>query len=438
MAWSVDDLSLVTDILIDELKAAITASSIWITNNFAFEVSGAMPEVSRTDGTNVLSLYLLHVGRDPYWRNTPSSGNSAQPNQSQPLSLNLSYLLTSYGDANWMIEQQLMSIALSCFHANPNYTSGNVTFTVTVESDSVDEMSRLWQAISAPIRLSAMFRVAVVFLTPALPRVPDSRTPDVVNVSVAPDMGSLPIFVLDTVKPQIYTLAAQMTYAVPPDAIHDASLAIALPAVSLASSTAVAIAGGSVRVRGTGLDVPDAAGIFLSQGGLEWPITAWRTTADAASGVVSTEDELEFDLPANYGSVPGAGVALSATPLPGIYQLNVGNPGSMYRSNPVTLAIGPCVNGVGNGAPILLPDGTNTYTLNAGGLVAGQTRLLLDSVALTIGAAVAAGVAVVDAAAGTIAWMLPSSTVFTSGAYVRVRVLVNGVEAPPGWWVQIP
>jgi Pvc16 N-terminal domain len=438
MAWSVDDLSLVTDILIGELTDAIHASTIWINSNFAFEVSGAMPEVSRTDGTNVLTLYLLHVGRDPYWRNTPVSGSRAQGNVSQPLSLNLSYLLTSYADANWMLEQQLMSIALSRFHAEPIFTNSAMEFTVTVEADSIEEMSRLWQAITAPIRLSAMFRVAVIFLAPLQPPVGDSRTPDVVNVSVAPDLGSLPTAAGSAVEPQLYSLSAQMTYAVPPDVGSDASLAAALAEVSVTSLNAVAIAGGSVRVRGTGLDVADAAGIFLSQGGTEWPVTAWRVTTDAASGVVSSEDELEFLLPVNYGAVPAAGLALGSTPLPGMYQLTVGNPGSAHRSNTVALAIGPRVDGIGIGTPVLVPDATQTYTLHASGLVAGHTGLELDSVPLTIGAATGAGVAVVDAVAGTIAWMLPAPTGFASGEYVRVRVLVNGVEAPPGWWVQMP
>ncbi len=136
-------------------------------HHFPFDVSGLMPAVSRTEGTNVMSLYLLHVGRDPYWRNTPVQGQGAQLNTSQPLSLNLSYLLTTYAEKNWQMEQYLMSVALSYFHANPIYKSATAEFTVTVDADSIEEMSRLWQAITVPIRLSAMFRVAVVFLKPA-------------------------------------------------------------------------------------------------------------------------------------------------------------------------------------------------------------------------------------------------------------------------------
>jgi hypothetical protein len=62
---------------------------------------------------------------------------------------------------------------------------------------------------------------------------------------------------------------------------------------------------------------------------------------------------------------------------------------------------------------------------------------MLDQTVLPVEAAVAPGVATVDAATGTITFQLPA-TGFTSGSYVPVRVVVNSIEAPPGWWVQIP
>ena len=160
MAWSVDDLSTITQLLIDKLNTAILASPQYILQHFPFKVSGLMPGVDRTDAAdlpNILSLYLLHVSRDPSWRNTPVSGSLAQLSIAQPLSLNLSYLLTSYSETNWAVEQLLMSIALEYFHANPIYRnppiSPTIEFTITVEADTIEEMSRLWQAIAAPIRL---------------------------------------------------------------------------------------------------------------------------------------------------------------------------------------------------------------------------------------------------------------------------------------------
>jgi hypothetical protein len=34
--------------------------------------------------------------------------------------------------------------------------------------------------------------------------------------------------------------------------------------------------------------------------------------------------------------------------------------------------------------------------------------------------------------------MLPSPPGFASETYVRIRIIVNAIEAPPGWWVLVP
>ena len=56
-------------------------------------------------------------------------------------------------------------------------------FTVTMELQTVDEIGRLWQAISSPLRLSAVYRASVIFpepdppTPPKRPRSPPSRRP---------------------------------------------------------------------------------------------------------------------------------------------------------------------------------------------------------------------------------------------------------------------
>jgi hypothetical protein len=431
MAWSVNDLASITDLLTSELTAAVQTSPLYLQQSFQFEVSGLMPAVSRLDGTSVLSLYLLHVGRDKFWRNTPVQGQRAQLNSSQPLSLNLSYLVTSYSEKNWQMEQYLMSVALAYFHANPIYTSATAEFTVTVEADSIEEMSRLWQAIAVPIRLSAMFRVAVIFLTPESPPPAQVRPPVEASLSVGADLNATaPI---PAAEPQLFEVELRVSYRVTPGA-NDPSQ------VSVVPGQPVAVGGQSVRVRGSGLSGADAAGVFLSVpgGGPEWPVTAWRVLGTSASETAGDADELLLRLPQLYGAAPAAGAALVATPLPGNFLLTVGNPASAFRSNSVPVAIAPRMDGIGPGQPVLAPDGAGVYTMLASGLVAAATELLLETTALAIGGAAAPGVAVVNVAAGSIAWMLPSPAGFASGSFVRVRLLVNAMESPPGWWVQIP
>lgn len=430
MAWSVQDLAQVTHLLIHQLSEAIKASPRYVQNHFPFEVSGLMPAVSRTDGTNVLSLYLLHVGRDPYWRNTPVTGQRAQLNIAQPLSLNLSYLLTSYSEKNWAMEQYLMSVALAYFHANPVYVSATAEFTVTVEADSIEEMSRLWQAITVPIRLSSMFRVAIVFLTPEQPQPEQMRTPVEVQLSVAPDLGlSDPI---PEPEPQLFEAAVQVALRVAPNATEPAQIT---PVPSQPS----AAAGQSLRLRGSGLDQADAAAVYLSPaaGGAEWPITTWRELGTSISGAAGDADELVLAFPGLYGALPAHGVVLTAAPPPGFYAIAVGNAGSAYRSNPISIAVAPHVVGIGPDAPVLTPNGVKIYSFSASGLIAGETSVLLDKTALAIAAAPAPGKASVNTATGAIEFKLPA-TGLTSGSYIPVRVIVNGVEAAPGWWVKVP
>ena len=67
-----------------------------------------------------------------------------------------------------------MSVAMRIFHANAAVRSDTTptpawSLTLTMEHRSFDELSRLWQATTVPLRLGAVYRAAVVFLTPDEP-----------------------------------------------------------------------------------------------------------------------------------------------------------------------------------------------------------------------------------------------------------------------------
>ena len=51
-----------------------------------------------------------------------------------------------------------------------------------METQSLDEMSRLWQAASVAMRLSAVYRVSVAFLEPEEDDAPDAEKVKTVNV----------------------------------------------------------------------------------------------------------------------------------------------------------------------------------------------------------------------------------------------------------------
>ena len=226
----------------------------------------------------------------------------------------------------------------------------------------------------------------------------------------------------------------QVAYRVAPNAT-DPSQVTPVP------SQPGAAAGESLRLRGSGLDSIDAAAVYLSPavGGAEWPITTWRVLGTTASGTAGDADELVLAFPDAYGALPASHTALIATPPPGKYLLTVGNKTTAFRSNPLPIAVAPQVIGIVPAEPLLSPTPTPPfiYSFSASGLIAGETAILLDDTALTVAATLAPGVTTVDAVTGAIQFELPA-TGFTSGSYVPVRVVVNSIEAPPGWWVKIP
>ena len=98
----------------------------------------------------------------------------AQPVSYLPLALDLYYLLNAFSETSYAEEQQAMSIALRIFHANAVVRSDSSPdpawqLTLTMEHRSYDELSRLWQATTAPLRLGVVYRAAVLFLKPDEP-----------------------------------------------------------------------------------------------------------------------------------------------------------------------------------------------------------------------------------------------------------------------------
>jgi hypothetical protein len=177
------DLSAVTDSLIDLVKDNWAAAPIWAelglgSPAFTPTFSGLAPDAIRDGGGSQLSLFLYHVESDnaqesTFWT-SQMVRSPGQPVRYLPLALDLYYLLSAYSDGSYAEEQQAMSVAMRIYHANAAVRSDTTptpawSLTLTMEHRSYDELSRLWQATTASLRLSAVYRAAVVFLTPDEP-----------------------------------------------------------------------------------------------------------------------------------------------------------------------------------------------------------------------------------------------------------------------------
>lgn len=179
------DLSAVTDGLVNLVKNQWTTAPIWAElglggPSFTPKISGLAPDRIREGDATYLSIFLYHVEpnnaqESMFWRSEFMQG-PGQPVRYMPLALDLFYLVSAYSESSYIEEQQAMSVALRIFHANAVVRSGPPSppapgplawqLTLSMEHRSYDELSRLWQATTAALRLGVVYRAAVLFITP--------------------------------------------------------------------------------------------------------------------------------------------------------------------------------------------------------------------------------------------------------------------------------
>lgn len=407
------DLSSVTDALVKLVQEAVKASGLWAEpgiKKFTVHVSGKSPEVVRDDNGCQLTLSLLHVGSDPAWRNTfpnndPAVRSIPQRSSRQPIALVLTYLMTAFEEGGaFHHEQQAMSMALTCFHTQPFHSAtpgGPRDFVMVIEHASLDELSRLWQSITVPMRLSALLRVSVVFLRP--PETPPAPAKPVKESRLLVGAGLEPLAEI----PQLFQTGSTIRYLAPKGPGAEM--------LQMQVSPAVAAPGALLSVGGNGLK---DARVYLSNadGSGETDVTAWRQTP-------AGESEIVLKVPTGAGA-----------PASGLHRLAAGpGAGGPERSPAIPISIVPSVP-VPGPLPILVP-AAGLYTVDGAGFTPGDTAVLLGADPLTAGGAAGPGVFAINAGGTQITFKAPAGQ--PPGRY-PLRLRVSGVEAPPAWWIDLP
>lgn len=423
------DLSLITETLLDLLNNRFTDPQFWDRigiSLFNVRISGFAPDSIRKSGDCELSLFLFHVSPDRTQRNSAVTGARRRVPlvPFQPLSLDLYYLLSTYSETNWRQEQQAMGIAMRCFHEIPVLRltasipqGGGVTnvpeeFSLTMEVESVDELSRLWQAMTVPMRLGAVYKVSVVFITPEGSPPPAKAVTDV-NLNVIPTA-------LPAQAGQVFGTTINVVFIGPDDVPADPKRRHRQP---LNLSPATVAAGQALTLYGANMNTAPFTQVYLvAADNSEVDVTGWKAAAP-----LQTATRVLLTLPNNTGPAPGG------TPPAGVYQLRVGNGKPLgdplaLRSNGTPFSLSARVDiPPAADPPILGPTG-GPFTLTGAGFIAGQTQVLLDTVLL--------GAGDFNIATGaSLTFNLPVN--LPPGRY-PVRVRVNGVESVPYWWVIKP
>jgi hypothetical protein len=444
-ALGVIDLSFVTNTLIGRLEAFFPKSPLWQAlvdsgTTFPITFSGALPDALRKEPGCQLSFSLIRVTENRYQRNSPLTGPRAQTIPFQPMSLDLYYLLTAFADKAYEQEQQAMTIAMQFFyqtcivHAPVSLpgiaTPVNEEFTITMEVESTDEMSKLWQSITVPYRLSVMYRVSVVLLTPPAP--PALAKPVLVSKTTL-DPALFPF----ALAGQLIGASRSFSFASPDSTGADPRI------VNIDYSPAVVAAGQRFFLYGAHLNqagpAPKPATSFrvylIQPDGSEVQVTdQWKVPeTNPAAPNFQTDARITLDLPNTVGPLP-----LNSPP-PGVYQLRAGSdsPPEPFtnRTNAVPFTVVPRINVTiaPPAAPILTPV-AGTYTLNGEGFIAGGTHVLLDTIVLIDNPAGPSDGEFRVVSRQQVEFRPPLGIAL--GRYT-VRVRVNNVEAPPSWWIVI-
>ncbi len=424
------DLSAVTDSLIGLVKSQWTTAPIWTEvggspagPTFTPNFTGLAPDAVRQEAGTQLSMYLYHVESDNarealFWQPQMLDAPGGEPTQFLPLALDLYYLLFAYSETSYTEEQEAMSVALRIYHANPIVRSdpGAATpweLTLTAEHRSYDELSRLWQATTAPLRMSMVYRAAVVFIDPDPMPAP---APETSSFSVDVNPVPLPVPAPGTGDyPVVFGTFREGSYVGPTGL-----------AVPFSQSPATAAAGQTAWLMGSDLGVSgvsDSVYLLPPDGGAEVDVTGWAVAANSSAA------KFVLALP------PAAGSAPAGTPDPGVYQLRAGSgaPGSpdATRTGSIPISVAAYVDP--SGGPVLT--GSAPFTVHGAGFIPGRTEVLAGTVALTdTAASPGPGEVSVDASGTSFSFSPPAGG---AGMVAPVRVRVNGIESDPALWVTL-
>ena len=140
------------------------------------------------DERSQLNIYLYRITPNTAWRAISASDSSGVGARAVPLSLDLHYLLTAYGERDYHAET-LLGSAMELLHETPVLTRETIApalaalterggangapvfadvinsidrITLSPEFLSMEDLTKLWSALQARYRLSATYRASVL------------------------------------------------------------------------------------------------------------------------------------------------------------------------------------------------------------------------------------------------------------------------------------
>jgi Pvc16 N-terminal domain len=281
-------------------------------------VTAVAPDTVKLDDPDAgpsINLFLYRVSPNQGWRNAALPAYDANGSRlaNPPLALDLHFLLTAYGNADFHAEI-LLGYAMAILHERPVLDRAAIrralspsplgasilppafqalaaadladqleAVTVTLEPMDTEEMSRLWSAIQAHYRPTAGYLVSVVLIEPVKPT--RSSLPVLSRGAVDPITGEeAGVFVQPDLQPPLPTLfavvppggqpAARLGETVRLAGVHldGSALEVEFAHPLLDAPRTIAV---GVNTDPTGLDVTLPSGSAANQ---QWPAGVWVVT----------------------------------------------------------------------------------------------------------------------------------------------------------------
>jgi Pvc16 N-terminal domain len=167
----------ITTTLVDFLQARLVTDAVLGPFFSTRVVSPATPEELDEGNQEGLSIWLYRVVRDDNRLNEQPHRFSAVESRFPPLPLRLHYLVTPFVRLNnvnaWETEQLTMGKVMQALHDHPGFSGADlagplsgadVEFHVRLETLSLEELARIWEALSRPYQLSISYEVAVALI----------------------------------------------------------------------------------------------------------------------------------------------------------------------------------------------------------------------------------------------------------------------------------
>jgi uncharacterized protein DUF4255 len=140
-----------------------------------------------SDERSQLNIYLYRITPNTAWRSIPTHDEPQNGARSIPLSLDLHYLLTAYGERDYHAET-LLGSAMELLHETPILTRETIAPTLAAQAErggsggqifadvidsidritlspeflSMEDLAKLWSALQARYRLSATYQASVL------------------------------------------------------------------------------------------------------------------------------------------------------------------------------------------------------------------------------------------------------------------------------------